>query len=364
MAGTRRTATDAVALERALEQHAYRFDFYQALRLLECAHPDKPRIGHSRRPKEDPVRLSQPPTMEFAPSTISAFRAGKGRPGRLEVAFAGLFGPNGALPLHLTEYARDRERNYDDPTFARFVDLFHHRMLSFFYRVWADAQPTVGLDRTDTDRFALYFGALFGIGQRSMMDREELPDSAKLFHSGTLACQTRHAAGLRAMIEQYFEIPVQIDEFVGQWTTVPEESRWRLGESPETGCLGLATLVGSQTWTAQRKFRIVVGPVGLEQYKRFMPGSGTLRRLSEMVRSYTNDELDWDLKPILEAGAVPPLRLGGVEQLGLTSWLIGAGSTQDHADLIVEPEQADTPAADSNSIANDQPSEEMQYVRD
>ena len=87
--------------------------------------------------------------------------------------FFGLFGPNGPLPLHLSEYAKDRERLYHDSTFRAFADIFHHRMMSLFYRAWADAQPTVAMDRPDEDRFARYAGAVFGLcaaGDRTSRD--------------------------------------------------------------------------------------------------------------------------------------------------------------------------------------------------
>ena len=103
--------------------------------------------------------------MAFAPSTLSAFeeQAG-GRPPRLEQRFFGLLGPNGPLPLHLTEYARDRLRHHGDRTLVRFLDLFHHRLALLFYRAWAEARPTVQHDRPDEDRFATYVGSLAGYG--------------------------------------------------------------------------------------------------------------------------------------------------------------------------------------------------------
>ena len=45
------------ALERSPGSH----HIFQALRLIEAAHPDRPRLGRSRRPAEDPVRLGQAP---------------------------------------------------------------------------------------------------------------------------------------------------------------------------------------------------------------------------------------------------------------------------------------------------------------
>ena len=99
--------------------------------------------------------------MTFASGPLAHLRPGEGdAPPRLTVNFFGLLGPNGPLPLHLTEYARDRLRNSDDPTMARFLDLFHHRMLLFFYRAWAAGQPTVSRDRPGEDRFETYIGSL------------------------------------------------------------------------------------------------------------------------------------------------------------------------------------------------------------
>ena len=156
MAGKKRTTSSAVEMVRALEDEPHRYGFFQALRVLECAHPDRPRVGESTRPTEDAIRLAQEPSLAFAPATLASFQAGqKGFPPRLSVLFFGLFGPNGPLPLHLTEYARDRLRNEHDPTFSRFADIFHHRMLSLFYRAWAVAQPTVNFDRPQSDRFHL-----------------------------------------------------------------------------------------------------------------------------------------------------------------------------------------------------------------
>lgn len=133
MAGTNRTATRDLSALRALADAPHGYGFYHAVRLLECAYRDKPRLGQSVRPVDDPIRLAQDPAVTFAPSTLSSFTPGKGNtPPRLATYFFGLFGPHGPLPLHLTEYARDRQRHAGDATFVRFSDVFHHRMLSLF----------------------------------------------------------------------------------------------------------------------------------------------------------------------------------------------------------------------------------------
>jgi type VI secretion system protein ImpH len=336
VAGEDRTASKTVELERRLSEEPYKFGFFEALRRLECVHPDKPRIGTSSQPKDDAIRLGQEPSLAFAPATLKSFTAGtKGLPPRLSVLFFGLFGPNGPLPLHLTEYARDRLHNSHDPTFARFCDLFHHRLLSMFYRAWAAAQPTVSHDRPESDRFAYYIGSLFGIGMPTLRDRDAAPDPAKLFHSGHLSCQTRHAEGLRSILESFFEIPVEIEEFVGQWIDLPREAYWHLGESTETGRLGVNTMLGQRTWDRQGKFRVLFGPLSLEEYKRMLPGKPSLARLVALVRSYVGDELAWDVNPVLDRREVPPIRLGGRQGLGWTTWLAGHPLEKDPDDLLL-----------------------------
>ena len=344
MATQDRSATGTLALHQALHEAPYRFGFYQAMRRLECLHRERPRFGESLRPGEDPVRLGQEPSMAFAPSTLAAFQWGQaGRPPRLEVLFLGLFGPNGPLPLHLTEYARDRLRNSDDPTLSRFADLFHHRLLSLFYRAWANAEPVVGMDRAESDRFGGYVASLFGLGLASLRNRDAMPDLAKLHYAGHFACHTRHPEGLRSMIGEFFGLPVRILEFIGHWLQIPDSGRCRLGESPTTGILGASAAIGGQVWDCQGRFRVVLGPMGFADFRRMLPGGQSLRRLVAMVRNYLGDQLAWDVQLVLNKAEVPELSLGGENsQLGWTTWLLGRPPNRDMEHLYLDAVAAST----------------------
>src|SRR5947208_2330848 len=87
----------------ALFERPHTFDFFKAVRLLECSRPDLPRVGFSISPSEDPVRFWQKPSLRFPPSTIDSVEP-KGTAPRMAVNFFGLFGFHGPLPPHLTEY--------------------------------------------------------------------------------------------------------------------------------------------------------------------------------------------------------------------------------------------------------------------
>jgi type VI secretion system protein ImpH len=286
---------------------------------------------------DSPVRLGQEPSLDFPPATLASFRAGKGdEPHRLLVRFLGLFGPNGPLPLHLTEYARDRLRNADDRTIAGFADVFHDRVLALFFRAWAASQPTVSLDRVDDDRFGVHLASLFGLGMSDLRDRDAWPDSAKLYYAGHLATQSRHPDGLASMVADYFGLPVRVVELVGEWLVLAESTRLYLGTRRESGSLGQSTVIGARVWERQHKFRIVLGPVGFCDYTRLLPGGASLVRLVALVRNYVGDQLGWDLQIVLRRDEVPPLQLGKLGQLGWTTWLHAREPIQDADDLLLQ----------------------------
>ena len=313
------------------------WDFFAALRRIEAANPDRPRLGRGKRPAQDAVRLAQEPAVVFAPATLAGWEAGEGGlPPRLLVHFFGLFGPDGPLPLHLSEYARDRRRNFRDATFQRFADLFHHRALSLFWRAWADSQPTVSFDRPGEDRFGRYVASLIGIGLDSYRDRDAMPDLTKLHFAGHLATQTRHAEGLGDILSEFFAMPVRVECFIGGWLTLPRADQTRLGGSAETASLGGSILLGARVWSRQHKFRLVFGPLGLADYVRLLPGGASFGRLIPIVRNYAGDTLEWDVNLILKREEVPRIQLGRSGKLGWTTWLTPRRAETDAADLFLD----------------------------
>ena len=150
--------SDPLATLALLQQRPYAFDFFEALRRIECAWPALPRLGTATRPADEPVRLGHKPSLDFAPSMLASVTAIDNDRLKILGYFLGLYGPNGPLPLHLTEYVHDRMTNSRDDTLASFADIFHHRMLALFYRAWANVRPTVHFDRPDRDRFSTLYG--------------------------------------------------------------------------------------------------------------------------------------------------------------------------------------------------------------
>jgi type VI secretion system protein ImpH len=337
------SSSDRLSRLRGLIEAPYGFDFHQAMRRLECAYRELPRWGEAARPNDEPVRIGQQPSLAFVPSAVEEFEAPKeSTPGRLTVAFFGLFGTNGPLPLHLTEYVRERLRHAGDRTLLGFADIFHHRMYALFHRAWSVTRPVAGFDRPEADRFKTQVGSLFGLGFQSMLGRDAMPDRAKLKYAALLAASPKSAAGLRAAISSFFELPVQIEEFVGQWLEVPSDSRFRLGYSPEVSRLGRTTVLGGRVFDRKYKFRVALGPLSRPDFLRFLPGTPSLERLRAMVRNYTGDELAWDVRLIPAPFAANQIKLGSHGRLGWDA-LVGQGRHGNEvSDVIVDPSSQET----------------------
>lgn len=319
--------------------------FYQLLRRMECARRDLPRLGEAPIPAEEPVRLRQDPAPQFEAASVVSITPGTDRgPDSVQVGFFGAFGPNGPLPLHLTEYAYQRALNEHDPTFGAFLNVFHHRLLLLFYRVWASAQPTVARDRPDSDRFAQYMRACAGQPTPPGVRPSDPLEAMSSLLGRHFANRTRHPEGLSKLLCSYLGVPARVEEFVGEWLEIPDPYCWRVGavrpdNGQPLGMLGTSTRVGTQVWERQFGFEVVLGPLKRSQLEALLPGTTQLRRVTDLIRRYAGGALRWRLRLVLSEPEIQPSVLGRRGQLGLTSY-IGSPEQDDRGgweDLVIDP---------------------------
>lgn len=332
MASEGRLETTAVSFLTQVSEKPYQYGFYQTVRRINCFYKDKPITGHSYRPADDPVRFSQEPYTSFAPSTFSALKIDTpGQVPRLSQRFIGLFGPNGPLPLHLTEYARDRERHHRDASLSRFADMFHHRVVSLFYGAWAQSQPTVQFDRPESDRFSDYLGSLIGLGFPSLRDVDSMHYLSKLSFAGHLGSLPRHVNGLVSLVQGYFGVEAKVVEYIAHWMRIPKQDYLLLGDGSLNGSLGQDSVIGERVWQRQDKFRLSLGPLSLDQYEAFLPTGKSFDALVAAIRNYVGMEYLWEINLILRKEEKPVTCLGKTGKLGWTSWL-KTGQQLDHVD--------------------------------
>src|SRR5699024_1353218 len=109
-------------------------------------------------------------------------------------------------------------------------------------------------------------------------------------------------------------------------------------ESPQTDAMGESLLLGARVWSYGQRFRIVIGPVAIDQYKRLLLGGRSVRRLHALVSNFVGDTCAWDVRLILKKEDAQPMQLGCHGRLGWTCQLLNHAPAADVDDLILNPE--------------------------
>ena len=316
----------ALELLEKIRQTPYEYNFFDVLRYLEASHAHTPRLGESVKGSDDPVYLRQQPSMAFASATISRFELGYQEQDQIFTWPFGIFGSNGPMPLHITEYAFERELHHGDDTFSRFADVFHHRMVSLLYRAWANTQPSIEMDRPDTNKFDRYVGAIAGLnvgadqpgdGEQGGIDERY----RKLFRAGLYNQQVRSADGLETLLSGFFKLPFYVSQYSGDWLPLGDKAQFRLGTYGYANGLGTTSCLGEKIYDCQNKFSVSTGGLNAAQFERLLPGGDGYKKLYELVTSYVGIAFEWDLTLKITSSDMPKPSLGEGARLGLNLWL-------------------------------------------
>jgi len=365
-------------------EQPYRFDFFQAVRILESMAREEPGpqsarrgpVGHDQLPGREIVRFRAVPSLSFPAGAIGELTRPSGQapqgaapPPQMTVACMGLVGPSGVLPHHYTSLVVQRVREKDH-ALGDFLDLFNHRAISLFYRAWEKYRFPLAYERSQLagsgeDLFTWCLYCLVGLGTAGLRRRLEFDDEAFLFYAGHFAHFPRSATALETILADYFALPVRVQQFRGQWLYLSPEDQTcfpsrrgatgslpasvqqrvagaersdapgsrpsgaSLRSAPATQSsapaglgkrLGQDVVVGQRVWDVQSKFRVRLGPIGYRQFSGYMPSGDALRPICQLVRSYVGPQFDFDVQPVLRADEVPACRLGNPADPARLGW--------------------------------------------
>ena len=327
------------ALEEMLERKPYSFEFFQAVRLLQRLRPAAARVGHFSNPDDEAVHFGATPATAFPASEIQALEPDEDGPPRMLINFFGLTGPQGVLPLEYSELVAERVRQRDH-SLRDFLDLFNHRFISLFYRAWERTHALGGDAATGEDSFRDHLLDLVGLGTPGLPEQLGLPPAALPFYVGLLAMPTRPAVALELLLEDYFDVPVDVEQFVGGWYSIDEASQCALGdESSASSQLGFGAVAGDEIWDLQARARLRIGPLTRAQYDTFLPTGRAYAELRALTKFFTGEQVDIELQLVLARDEVPPVSLGadsvGPTPLGWCTWLRSRPFTRDAGDTIL-----------------------------
>jgi type VI secretion system protein ImpH len=315
----------------------YRFEFFQAVRLLERMYPERSSVGRNSEAQREVVRFRTRQTLSFPPCEIYDLQLDSvdaQRPPEMMVAFMGITGPVGILPYQYMELVMDRAR-YKDTALWAFLDLFNHRMISLFYRVWEKYHFPIAYERDKADPFTSYLFALIGLGTNGLRGRFAFRDQCLIPYGGLIIQRPHSASAMAAAIADYFEVHSKVVQFPGEWLNL-DDNVTELGV--RNSLLGTSTIAGKRVWSDQSKFRVKLGPMNFKKFQSFVPIGSAHRPLSQFARFFTGLEFEFDIQLVLDAKEVPFAVLTGTDggpRLGWTSWLKTKEFLHDDEQVVI-----------------------------
>ncbi|MFO0983707.1 MAG: type VI secretion system baseplate subunit TssG [Planctomycetota bacterium] len=324
-------AAEARWQEQPLVDHLVRaaatFNFFQAVRLLQAQCPDAVPVGHQGPSSREAIRFRPDLSLGFAASDIAAIRRSAAEPSvEIATTFLSLYGSSSPLPAFYTEDLLGAD---EESLVRAFLDLFHHRLLSLFYRAWEKYRYAVRFERGGVDPISRGFLAMLGLPAGSSAGKGGVSPVRLLAGAGLWTQQPHSAASLRGLLADYFaDAEIEIEQCVGRWLDIAPEQRNTLGSS--NCALGLDVMLGERVFDRSTCFRIHVGPLLLARFQDFLPNGTAVASLQEIVRLFEVDGLDYELELHLQKDQVPELALSSAASaLGWSSWLVGTTPDAD-----------------------------------
>ncbi len=341
---SRRSAT---SVKESLYERPARFEFFQAVRLLRRLRGGRGGIG-ADDPDQEAIRFRSEVSLGFPTSDIAKLEPpDEERPTDvMTVAFLGMATPDsfGSLPTRYAEEILNQERNKNF-ALRDFFDLFNHRFVSLFYRAWEKYCLPVQYEAGDARFFERALSSVIGMGTSGLAQRLAVEDRALLSRAGLLAMAPVPQSVLAGVLESYFGVPVEVEQFLHGWYEIDEEEQTRLGASNSR--LGEDLFIGSRVCLAQYKFELRLGPLGWDRYQDFFPIAEGFHALVDLVRLAVTPEMEFEARPVLRAAEVPALRLEHTPsqacRLGWSTWLKGEEFQRDADDAVLVPEDKEAP---------------------
>jgi type VI secretion system protein ImpH len=332
-------------LIQKLRDEPHRFEFFQAVRLL---------LAHQRQHSDERdadvlgrvIRFRSSVSLAFPPSEIESLDfewssastpSGEDPVLRFEAAtltpsFIGLTGPLGVLPRHYTQHVAEREIYHRDTATRAFLDIFTTRAVALFYQSWLKYRLHLQYEADRKNRFLPLILSLSGIGLTGTRERltranQGISDESLAHYAGALRERPQSVQWFSRVVSDYFRVSCRVEQFVGQWFTLPEQQQTVIGEA---NCvLGQSSFCGTRVWDRQGKVRLSVGPMRRKQFDEFLPGGSACANLKRLFQLMVGVTFDCEVRLVLDRRDVTPACLdsrGSGTHLGWNGWF----ESQDH----------------------------------
>lgn len=299
------------------------YDFFQLVRLIKLLGIDSYKIN-----------FQSYPALSFATSDVEQLIV-KDDKYHMLVSFMGLIGQSGILPEHFTELMLER-LDAKDKGIQYFLNIFEDRLIQLFYQSWEQSRFYIALEQDEKSRAQQIINLIHALTGQPIAIESETDKNIRLFYSGLYAKKHRPKGALEVLLSDYFMLPVKVIENQGRWFNLESHDYTKISTKKFNNSLGINTVVGHRVWYIQNQFRIQIGTISYETFKRLLPNRPMLKKLRSMVGEYIGMEFQFVLEVIVNQYDVPVTKMqkNDYVQLGWNSWLNRKGNAKTKSTII------------------------------
>lgn len=290
-----------------LKQDASGFNFYQAVRLLECLnHDSKLDLSFEASSQENiiiidnAVQFKADVRDDFSPSPITSITFSRNKRGGKPIMLLARFGLAGRLGPLPQPYSTWLQNNLakGERAMSDFFDIFNHRLAALLYlakkkyRLGLNHQP---LDRSPPTR---YVNSLFGFGTPHLENRLPVEHRQLVAFAGLLANSRSSLPSFKNCLSHFLKARLEIDQLQGEWLTLEQDQHTYLGVSGGNQSLGHETVLGTRCWDQQASITLRIGPLSINRVLSFLPIYGeSFEQLAALVDFLS--EKRWNARIVL-----------------------------------------------------------------
>lgn len=314
------------------------FDFFQAVRLLEeylnlknlnmsDAHSIFENGNVSGNNKF--IRFKHNASLIFPVNEIEKISAVDAR-WEINSNVMGIIGPSGVLHNHHTALIIKRLQ-HKDFALRDFLDIFQHRIVSFFYFSW-EKNHFYSDKQSKSSRILL---SLIGQNTPFLQNRENIPDEVMLFYASYFSRYQRTVLGLESILSDYFNCSIRVKVFQKKTLLLLDNEQSQLSCFPiekliknkksekKFNQLSVDAICGQRQRQNQYHFSLIIGPLDIDKFMSFLPDQKNFIFIIALTRRYSGVEYTFDIRLMLSAKAVPYCKFGEFSsaKLGWNSWL-------------------------------------------
>lgn len=327
-----RLAGDPMAEALATARRSRQGDFFALVAFLERLTGAGVRVGGDGPAHAEPIRFRHDASLAFSTADVSDIQLGQEVDGRrpLEVTTTFL-GLTGAATPSTADFAAELASDAgDDAVSEDLLAVLHHRVLSLFYRSVSRYHYPRELTSDLEDPWSKRILALAGVDTFDGSNEPRLPRWRLLRLAALLVRPDSSAWALETALEDVLEeklagtgAGVTIEQFVGDWVPIPAVQQTRLGV--DNSSLGLDAVIGQRAFDRTGKFRILIGPLTHDNYRRFQQDPEIARAIAATVDLICHEPLEYDIGLVVPPDAVAALRLSAAPpdatKLGIDTFL-------------------------------------------